>query len=84
VTLRQNTPIPVDRLTALANVNDVFKNPTQLAFMREMIDAIRRGFSVMITKETAADELLLRSTGGKVFRVTVSDAGALVATHVQG
>lgn len=43
---------------------------------------IRVAFLGVVTRDEAVDGILLRSPGGKVFRLSVSDAGALTATPV--
>jgi hypothetical protein len=53
-------------------------------YQRRLLEALRQQFDLVLSTETANTSLLLRSPGGKVYEITVSDAGALTATYVQG
>lgn len=82
-TLRQNTPVGVDRLAHLNDPADVFKNPVQLTFMRVLIDIIRRMSSEMLSRESAAPFILLTSPDGTAYKVTVADDGTLTTVNAR-
>lgn len=46
------------------------------------IDQITRAIHFTLRRDRASDRVLLLSPAGKVFKVTVSDAGVLSATEV--
>ena len=47
-----------------------------------LIQAIRRAFIPVVSKDEAAPRLLLQAPNGTVYQVTVTDGGSLsVATH---
>lgn len=48
----------------------------------QALNAVRRAFLTVVTTDAAAPHLLLQAPSGKVFRVSVTDAGALAATEV--
>jgi hypothetical protein len=54
------------------------------AWMSRALDSIRQSISRSLSRDSANDAILLRSPAGKVYSVKVSDAGALVATYVNG
>lgn len=54
------------------------------SYMRRMLEALRQELGFCLRTETANKSVLLMSPGGQVYEVTVSDAGALVVTYVQG
>lgn len=51
-------------------------------WMRDLVDRIAESLLRVVTTSEAVPFVLLLSPAGKVFRVTVSDAGALTATEV--
>jgi hypothetical protein len=51
-------------------------------WMRDLVDRVSEAFLRVVTTTEAAPFVLLLSPAGKVFRVTVSDAGVLAATEV--
>lgn len=53
-------------------------------YMARLVEHVRASLARCLSKDTANDGLLLQSSGGKVYRVTVSDAGALTVTYVSG
>jgi hypothetical protein len=82
-TIRQNPPAQADRLQGLQPPEEVFKNPIQLTFMRTLIDILRRALREMVSSQSAAPQVLLTSPNGTVFKITVSDAGAIVVTNAR-
>ena len=54
------------------------------AFMDRLIEQVRRSFGFCVSEQSATNSVLLRSPGGKIYEVTVSDVGALVVTYVSG
>ena len=54
------------------------------AYMDRLLEAIRRAFQFTVDQNTAITSLLLRSSGGKVYRIEVDDSGNLTTTYVQG
>jgi hypothetical protein len=83
MSLRENQTRRVDRLTALNDPGEAFKNPAQLGFIRTLVDIIRRMSNEFVSQETASPFFLLQAPGGVVYRVTVNDAGALVVTNAR-
>lgn len=81
---RRNNPRPVDRFAGLNDPADAFKNPTQLLFVRSLIDILRQFISGAISKDEAASHFHLVSPSGKTYKVTVADDGTLSSTYVQG
>jgi hypothetical protein len=53
-------------------------------FLTRMIAERVREDEDRLSKKTANHSLLLQSSGGKVYEITVSDVGALVITLVAG
>lgn len=53
-------------------------------YMQRLVDSLRMAVRFSLSAETANNSVLLRSPAGKVYEVTVDDAGALVVTYVQG
>ncbi len=83
MTLRQNIQAPVDRLAQLNDPTDVFKNPSQLGFIRGLVDVLRGMARDFISRDTATTHFILLSPNGTAYRVTVSDAGALVVANAR-
>jgi hypothetical protein len=54
------------------------------AYVDRLLESIRRAFSFTVSTQSATNEILLLSPGGKVYSVTVSDVGTVTATYVSG
>lgn len=54
--------------------------PPPSASMGVILDTIRRALIPAVSQDEAAPRVLLRSSNGTVYSVTVSDAGTLSAT----
>lgn len=52
--------------------------------LRQAFDALRRGFLALVSTQEAAPAILLQAPDRSVWRVTVSNAGALSAEKIQG
>lgn len=63
------------------NVN--FPTP-QDPFLIQVIEAIRRAFLPVVSKDEATGRIILQSPNGKSWAVTVSDTGTLVTTVMDG
>jgi hypothetical protein len=53
------------------------------SWAQRLVDIIGQNSTVTVKTTEASPFLLLLSPGGKVFRIAVSDAGAISATEVQ-
>lgn len=53
-------------------------------FMDRFAEAIKKGFQFTILENEATTSVLLQSPAGKIYKVTVSDAGVLTTTYVSG
>lgn len=51
-------------------------------FIQRVLETVRTSFSRVVGKDEAVSRVLLLSSGGNVFAVTVTDAGALTTTQV--
>ena len=58
--------------------------PTPSSSMGVILDSIRRALIPAISQDEAAPRLLLRSPGGTVYEVTVSDSGVLTTAVNDG
>lgn len=56
----------------------------QRDYFLRLVNVIRNALANTIDTQQSVGEFYLRSPSGKVYRVTVSDAGALTTTYVQG
>jgi len=54
------------------------------AFMVQVIEAMRRAFLPVVSKDEAVGRIILQSPNGKAWAVTVSDTGTLVTTVMDG
>ena len=61
-----------------------FKDPDVTRFLVELMREIDLGKKSVLSSASGNHSVLLISPGLKVFEVTVTDAGALVVTKVQG
>jgi hypothetical protein len=52
------------------------------SYVSRLLETIRQNFGRCLSKETANESILLQSPNGSVFKITVTDAGALTATQV--
>lgn len=50
----------------------------------QILDTIRRALINVVSSEEAAQRIMLRSPGGKVYQVTVSDTGVLTTALNDG
>lgn len=82
--LRQNQPPVVNRFAELNDPGDVFKNPTQLLFMRTLLDIVKRAFADFISMNTANPQFMLISPAGKIYKITIDDAGVLQSEYIRG
>lgn len=53
-------------------------------YLVQIIDAIRKAFLPLVTKDEAVARILLQSPNGTVYSVTVSDSGTLTTTKNDG
>jgi hypothetical protein len=53
-------------------------------YMLRLMAALQRYLSASLDTQQSVAEFYLRSSGGKVYKVTVNDAGTLTTTLVQG
>jgi hypothetical protein len=68
-------------------MNPIFPTPPHqysASFMSRVIDAVQQSVRFTVNTNTAIDSMMLRSPGGKVYRVSVDDAGALTTTYIAG
>jgi hypothetical protein len=61
-----------------------FKEPGLTKFLSQMASDREDKLDQRLSKQTANHSLLLQSSGGKVYEITISDAGVLVITLVAG
>lgn len=54
-----------------------------LAYLRRLTSAVSKDLERRVNKQQPVSEFYLQSPAGKIFVVTVSDAGALVVTLVK-
>jgi hypothetical protein len=80
---RAGYSLPVDPLNELGDPAQAFKPGDQLTFVRTLVSAIRTFMQKAITRDTAVPFFFLQSPGGKTFRVTVNDDGALQVTDAR-
>lgn len=52
--------------------------------LRQAFDALRRSFLALVSTQEASPAILLQAPDRSVWRVTVSNAGALSAEKIQG
>ncbi len=52
--------------------------------MVQVIEAMRRAFLPVVSKDEAVGRIILQSPNGKAWAVTVSDTGTLVTTVMDG
>lgn len=74
---RQNAARPADPLAQLNDPGEVFRNPSQVEFIRTLIQFVRDAFSRTIFRDQAAPDIMLLAPSGQSFRVTVGDDGTL-------
>ena len=61
----------------------VFREPGLTRFLADWARTVENDHEGMMSRVSANHSLLLRSPAGKVYEVTVDDAGALATTLVQ-
>ena len=54
------------------------------SYFDRVAESIRRAFIPVVNENEAASRVLLLSPGGKVYALSVSDAGALTTTYISG
>lgn len=59
-----------------------FKEPGLTDFLNHQFGDVDRKLTTVLSKITANHSVLLQSPAGKVYEITVNDAGTLVATLV--
>lgn len=52
--------------------------------LRQAFDALRRGFLALVSTQEASPAILLQAPDRSVWRVSVSNAGAVTAEKIQG
>jgi hypothetical protein len=80
---RSGYSLPVDPLNELGDPAQAFRPGDQLTFMRTFVSIIRTFFQKAVIRDQAAPFITLQSPGGKTFRVTVTDDGAVQATDAR-
>jgi len=82
--IRQNTPQAADPLQRLNDPADVFKNVGQLEFIRFFLRLLRDALGKAIYRDQSTPHITMISPGGKSYRVTVDEAGALKTEYIRG
>lgn len=72
---------PLDQLN---DPGESFKNPGQLEFVRTLVRMLKDAFGKVLMRDQAAPYFHLLSPGGKAYKITVSDDGAIHAEYIQG
>lgn len=72
------TPPPSPRITKAPN----FEDPTLTRHFDRVVADISRELQSRVTKTEAAESILLISPSGKVYKITVDDAGSLITTEL--
>ena len=62
------------------NVQLPVANSNQITFLNYLIQTLQRYFGPVVSRDEETPRIILRSPSGKLYDVTVSDAGALVVT----
>jgi hypothetical protein len=55
-------------------------NSNQVTFLNTLIQTLQRYFSLVVSQDEETPRIILRSPGGKLYDVTVTDAGVLTVT----
>jgi hypothetical protein len=58
--------------------------PANQPYLASLVEAIRRAFLPLISKDEAVSRVILQSPNGTAYNVTVSDAGVLTVTLNDG
>jgi hypothetical protein len=81
---RQNAPAPAGALDPLNDPGEVFKNTSQVEFIRTLVRLLAEAFSRVVFRDQAAPHVHLISPSGKVYKLSVTDAGAMSVSYVRG
>lgn len=71
-----------DPFAQLRDPGELFKNPEQASFIRNLIGILRTTVSASLSRESASPSMMLQAPGGKVYRVVVADDGTLSTSFV--
>ena len=62
------------------NVQLPVANSNQITYLNQLLQALTRYFNLVVSQDEETPRIILRSPAGKLFDVTVTDAGALSVT----
>jgi len=62
------------------NVQLPVANSNQITYLNQLLQTLTRYFNLVVSQDEETPRIILRSPAGKLFDVTVTDAGALSVT----
>lgn len=80
---RKGYVLPVDPLNELGDPETIFRNTGQLQFIRTLISTLKDIFQTCVKRDQPTPYFHLSAPSGVVFRVSVTDAGALVVENAR-
>lgn len=84
VDLRGNVARPTGPFDNLPDPADAFRSPVQLDYLRRLDRALKAAFTRVVSRDHGTPDFMLISPGGKVYRVTVDESGALTTEYIRG
>jgi hypothetical protein len=81
---RGNNPVVAGPLDQLNDPGEVFRNPGQLEFVRNLVRLLKDAFGKAVIRDQASPFIHLQAPNGGVYKVSVGDTGALRVEYVRG